>query len=92
MAEAKRVTPKPVDEVHLRLTQPEAQVLLDILCLIGGDPEDTRRGLVDNIRYALHKDAKIPYPKHGGPGDMTGSVSCLETSVDSEYEPDVDYD
>lgn len=53
MAKAK-LKKKEVREVVLRLTEPEAQVLVDLLARVGGNHLETRRGLTDNIYVALN--------------------------------------
>lgn len=57
MAKATRNTappvPPPPDTITLELTLEEAQVLADIGMRIGGDPEKSRRKLVNSIREAL---------------------------------------
>lgn len=41
--------------ITLALNRAEATILMDIFSRIGGDPETTRRGLVDNMNDALRK-------------------------------------
>jgi hypothetical protein len=48
------VIPAPVVEYTLVLSQEEAEAIRDISYKVGGYPSETRRGLFDAIRSALH--------------------------------------
>jgi hypothetical protein len=62
VADATRQVVEYVEHIEytLTLTDEEAQVLMDIFGRVGGDPDTTRRGLVDGISRAL-RDAGADY-------------------------------
>lgn len=78
MAKAKIFTGKKVPKlvpgcVKLRLTAEESQALFDVLHRIGGSPKRSARGLLDNIRVALHNAgvARLPAAYDNAYGNIT---------------------
>lgn len=58
-----RITEIIVEEretINLSLTLEEAQAVRDVIHHVGGDPETTRRGLIDDVKAALHRVDVIP--------------------------------
>jgi hypothetical protein len=73
-ATRKEIPVVPVVEYTLVLSQEEAEVIRDISYKVGGYPSETRRGLVDAIRSALH-GAGIGYDY--GTSDMEFEYNAL---------------
>lgn len=71
-----------VKGVILRLTMKEAQVLLDVVEQIAGDPEKTRRGLTQNVRAALCGIDGLfscdDVPEKYSAEDFSGNITFIE--------------
>lgn len=64
--------------ITLHLTDEEASCLADIFYRVGGNPETTRRGLVDGISTALSKAGAVRLNHHTRPGDIGQGMTFVE--------------
>lgn len=67
----KEVTLKPIVTYTLELTEQEAETLYLITFRIGGDPEKSRRGDMDNIGKELRKFGFSTQST-----EITGTIQC----------------